>query len=327
MSTPPSCIGTMASSFPNDPPHLLSPDEPASDIWSDWLLGQRHGQDPEYQALVQKAVLRYAHRLLDGAQLAPGMTLVDLGSGEGLIPFEAIRRIGPSLQVVLSDISAPMLRHAREQAERLGVAAQCRFVQSPADDLRALDSGLADVLTSRSVLAYVADKKAALAECFRVLKPGGRLSIAEPVFQDDALAVCALKQKLDAEAPGLRDPAQLMLHRWKSAQFPDTHEKIAADPLTQYNERTLLHFAQAAGFTDAHLELHIDQRPADFNRWETFLDMSPIPGKPTLRTILDTQFSADERSFFECSLRPAIESGKSQTLDRMAYLQARKPLS
>lgn len=307
------------------PPSPLTDEACDSDVWSEWLLRQRHGQDVAYLNVVQQAVRRYASRLLDGAQLAEGQTLVDLGSGEGLIPFEAIRRIGPSLQVVLTDISAPMLRHAREQAEALGVLAQCRFVQAPADDLGALADGSADLVTSRSVLAYVEDKKAALAECFRVLKPGGRLSLAEPVFQDDALAVCALRQKLDALPPAGRDPAEVLLHRWKSAQFPDTPEKMLADPLTRYTERHLLHLAQAAGFGELHLELHIDQRPGDFSHWETFLDISPIPGRPTLREILTRQFSADERTFLELSLRPSIEAGQVQTMDRMAYLQARKP--
>ena len=58
----------------------------APDVWSAWLLHHRHGDDPAYARLVQTAVEGYADRVLDGAQLAAGMHLVDVvaqaGGGE-----------------------------------------------------------------------------------------------------------------------------------------------------------------------------------------------------------------------------------------------------
>ena len=87
-----------------------------SDVWSDWLLHRRHGGDPEYGEHVQNVVDQYAKRVLDGAHLMPGMTLVDIGSGEGLIAFRAIEEVGPSLNVLLTDISGPMLRYAEKVA-------------------------------------------------------------------------------------------------------------------------------------------------------------------------------------------------------------------
>ncbi len=53
-----------------------------------------------------------------------------------------------------------------------------------------------------------------------------------------------------------------LLHRWKAAQFPDTEESCAASPHVNYSERDLLNFVRGAGFSDIHLQLHIDVAPS-----------------------------------------------------------------
>ena len=67
-----------------------------------------------------------------------------------------------------------MLRHAESIALQRGVRAQCTFLECTAEKRRGILDASVDVVATRAVLAYVADKKAALAECFRILKPGGR---------------------------------------------------------------------------------------------------------------------------------------------------------
>ena len=59
--------------------------------------------------------------------------------------------------------------------------------------------------------------------------------------------------------------------------------------------------------------------------WETFLHTSPHPLAPPLAVILRDRFTAEERNFFEQSLRPIVESGDFINTGRMAYLTARKP--
>ena len=82
---------------------------PRSDIWSDWLLRKRGGADPVFGQFVRGAIERIRDRVLNGAQLSAGMTLLDVGSGDGLIAFGALARLGPSLRVILTDVSIPLL--------------------------------------------------------------------------------------------------------------------------------------------------------------------------------------------------------------------------
>ena len=239
----------------NDRPQL-GPDE-----WSAWLLEHRHGRDPVVEKALRTEVAGYVDRILDAAQLEPAMTLADVGTRDGVVAFRAIERVGPSLRVLMADISAPLLRHTESLAAQRNVRAQCTFFQAPADDLAPIADACVDVVTTRAALAYVADKRAALREFHRILRPGGRVCVAEPILQDDAIETIGLKRVADANRETEQHEVLSLLHRWKAAQFPDTTERLAASPIANFSERDLLGYFQECDFSDIHLELHIDVRP------------------------------------------------------------------
>jgi arsenite methyltransferase len=296
-----------------------------TDAWSEWLLHRRHADDPAYERVVQGVVQRLADRVLDEAKLSPAMLLADIGAGEGLLAFRAIERVGPTLQVVLTDISGPMLRHAEALAVQRGVRSQCRFLECSAEKLDDIAGSTVDVVATRAVLAYVADKSAALREFYRVLKPGGRISIAEPILQDEAFFARALRRRVEEQGSRSEDRFLVLLHRWKAAQFPDTEEECAKSPIVNYSERDLINFVRGAGFADIHLQLNIDVTPSLVTSWDVFLGTSPHPWAPSLSHILAAQFTPEERQFFEQIMRPIVESGKNLATDRMVYVNAKKP--
>jgi arsenite methyltransferase len=298
-----------------------------SDVWSEWLLHRRHADDPAFADVVRAEVERYADRVLDAARLAPGMTLADIGAGEGLIAFRAIDRVGESLRVLIADVSAPMLRHAESLAIQRQVQSQCVFLQCAADRLKDIPDASVDVIATRAVLAYVTDKSAALREFYRVLKPGGRISIAEPILQDDAFAATALRTMIESKAVQSQDRFLPLLHRWKAAQYPDTNEKIANSPIANYSERNLFEYVRLSGFIEIHLELHIDMLPSIITSWDVFLTGSPHPWAPPLSTVLAEQFTPEERQFFEQIMRPIVESPDAVTTTRIVYINAVKPVA
>ena len=296
------------------------------DEWSHWLLLRRHAGNQDYQRSVQAAVERIRDRVLDAARLRPGQTLADIGSGDGLVAFEAIARIGPSLRVILTDFSAPLLAHANERAIELGVEGQCAFLQGSAAKLEGIADASVDVVTTRAALAYVADKAAALGEFHRILKPGGIYSAAEPVFRDAAAEAVHLTALVRGQPAGAEPSLRDLLQRWKAAQYPSTQEELQASPIANYSERDLVRLACQAGFGNVHLELHIDVLPSAIRNWDVFLDVSPHPLAPSLRQIMATQFLEPERKLFESILRPRVESGETIDQDVIAYLTAEKGL-
>jgi arsenite methyltransferase len=177
--------------------HDMGPDTVAASVtkddpWFDWMVRGRNGDSATHEARVRQRTLSFADRVLDATALGSGSTLIDVGAGDGLVAFRAIERVGPSLRVVLCDISADLLARAQSIARERGVHRQCSFVQCSAHDLAGIDEGCADALVTRSALAYVEDKPAAFKSFHRVLKAGGIVSMAEPIFRDDAIQTMAL---------------------------------------------------------------------------------------------------------------------------------------
>ncbi|WP_297491173.1 class I SAM-dependent methyltransferase [Acidocella sp.] len=292
---------------------------PETDVWCDWLGHGRHAGDAGLRARIAADTADFAARILDAVQ-APPSAMLDLGCGEGLMAWAALAR-WPYVRVLCTDISQPLLAVAQAAAAERNVAGQCGFLLCGADHLAEVASGSQDLVTSRSVLAYVADKPAAFREACRVLRPGGTLSIAEPLFREEALAACAMRAALERAPNALLD----WLHRWKAVQFPDDEVAMACNPLTNHTERDMLQFAREAGFSPIHLELHIDVQPAPPRDWAVFTAIAPHPLAPPLAQILAERFSTEEREAFEAVLRPDIEAGTFSSTGRMFYLHARKP--
>src|SRR6266516_4925529 len=149
------------------------------DIWAEWLAEHRHGGDSEVRREMLEQLAGVRDKVLDRAGFAAGESLLDVGCGEGLIGFGALAR--GAGHVVFSDISQDLLDFCRETAEALGLSNRCNFVRAGADELTDLADASVDVVTTRSVLIYVADKPRSFREFFRVLRAGGRVSLYEPI--------------------------------------------------------------------------------------------------------------------------------------------------
>jgi arsenite methyltransferase len=113
--------------------------------------------------------------------LRPGERVVDVGSGAGLDSLIAARMVAPGGMVVGVDMTSAMLDKAHRAALESGLS-NVEFRQGYMEQMP-VDGGWADVVISNGVLNLALDKSAALAEMARVLKPGGRLQIADILVQ------------------------------------------------------------------------------------------------------------------------------------------------
>jgi arsenite methyltransferase len=112
------------------------------------------------------------------AFLQPGDTVLDIGSGGGIDTILAARRVGPRGAVIGLDVVEKMLERARVHAAEAGLAGSTEFIRGAMEDIP-LPDGSVDVVISNGVLNLSARKSRALAEIFRVLGPGGRISFAD----------------------------------------------------------------------------------------------------------------------------------------------------
>lgn len=118
------------------------------------------------------------------AGLAPGEVVLDVGCGGGIDTILAARHVGPTGYVIGLDLLADMCERAQAAAAATGVEAWTEFRIGAMEDIPLGDESV-DVVVSNGVINLSARKSRALAEIYRVLRPGGRLCVSDLTVDDD----------------------------------------------------------------------------------------------------------------------------------------------
>lgn len=151
--------------------------------------------------------------------IASGDRVLDIGSGSGTDVFGAARVVGPDGAVIALDMTPAMLAKLRSNVEETG-ATNVRILEGNAEAIPLADESV-DVVSSNGVFNLVPDKRRAIAEVFRVLRPGGRVQIADIVVGKPISEQSRANPKLWAECVVGASTEDDYLAMFRSAGFKD----------------------------------------------------------------------------------------------------------
>ncbi|MBT6274378.1 MAG: methyltransferase domain-containing protein [Chromatiales bacterium] len=196
--------------------------------------------------------------LLEPAGLEPGQRVLDYGCGPGALVMEIARRVGPGGRVHGVDLNADMLTLARQRAEREGLGPVTEFEQVTVERLPFEDATF-DRVVCKSVLEYVADPAATVAEFQRVTKPTGRVHVVDSdwgMLAVEPLAPESLQALFAAAAMAYRTPhiGRRLRRLFRDAGLQDVALNVTVTPDTTGARamvvRNMIGYAREAGAMD-----------------------------------------------------------------------------
>ncbi len=255
--------------------HVLPALSGQLDQWAEWLVRTRFADWSEAEIADALAELaQWRDRVLDGAEIKHGDAVADVGAGTGLLTLGAVDRVGADGDVIALDLSVDALEELRANT----TAPNISYLVGQADVLPLRDASI-DVVVTRSVLIYVDDKADAAREFERVLRPGGHVSLFEPINSRNL----RLWQAVDlSPLGGLGE----RLQAWTEAAYANS-----ADPMLNFDETDLERFFADAGFNDVALTLGTTEYEVEGER---YLNQVGAPGRPTVLQRWAGGFAPDE---------------------------------
>ncbi len=256
---------------------------------AEWLRAQREGWSAaaaswdEWFDAFEAFAAPLTVELLARAQVESGLSVIDVGCGNGVPSLAAARRVAPNGRVTGVDLAQPMVENARRRAASAGIA-NAEFRVASADDLAGL--GPFDAAISRFALMLVPDPDAAARSIRGVLRPGARFAACvwgtAPEVPFCAIAPATMRSALGIE-PAAED---------------------APGPTRLGAPGRLADVLRAGGFSDvAEATLRVEPRFESVEEAARFY----CEGSGTIRRALDARAAAD-RERFESALQRALSA-------------------
>lgn len=186
------------------------------------------------------------------AQLQPGETVLDLGSGGGIDVLLSAKRVGPTGKAYGLDMTDEMLALARENQQKSGLT-NVEFLKGAIENIPLPDNSV-DVIISNCVINLSGDKDRVVREAFRVLKPGGRFAVSDIVVRGEVPTEIRKSMELwvGCIAGALEE------YEYRDKLFRAGFESIDIEPTRVYKSEEARDFLVSAGLDPVKVGPQID---------------------------------------------------------------------
>ena len=274
------------------------------DKWAQWVTVKRFGGDKKIAEANLEKLGQVRDRILHNAHIIPGNTVIDVGAGDGLLAFGALKLVESTGKVIFVDISQDLLNSCEAFCRDDLKAENTEFIRASAEDLSMIPSDSADAIVARAVHLYVVDKAKCFKQYYRILRKDGSLSIYEP---DNSFYAKLIEGKkmyfgLDFEPLGKLGDKVLEYFRYP----PD----FVNDPMLNYDSRVLYNLVQRAGFRGLSVDNYSSIRSEiKLPPWDIFIKIAMNPTFPTLADVMN-DLTPEESKQIEACLKPQVENTK-----------------
>ncbi len=215
------------------------------------------------------------------ASLQPGEVVLDLGSGGGIDCFLAARQVGPEGKVIGLDMTTDMIKLARRNAKKIGMT-NVEFRYGEMEEIPLPDSSV-DVIISNCVINLSPDKDAVFQEAYRVLRPGGRLSVSDMVV--DGQLPQAIRDNLNAWAGCIAGALDESDYLGKIAAAGFEQVKVVSRDFAEVDDLTELEDAQV-------MVVGADGQVMEGEEAIAFLDKAGIPPQQLAQKVASIKVTA-----------------------------------
>ena len=290
------------------------------------------GVTEQFDFFTERLTTPLAERLVSLAQIKPSDSILDVGTGTGVVALLAAKKIAEGGKVHGIDLSEGMLATARAKAEKLGLEEKVKFSQMDAENLE-FEAVTFDAVVSLFALLHFPNPLTALKEIYRVMRPGGRFVVAigsrPPLFSASGLShLIKIFPDLIRRKQGRQLVAPNFLNSLVERHLPETDEPEESHLASHSHNRTqgVAALVQSAGFmvlqTDWQSHKAQIATPEEF--WEIQRTFSSISRKRLSNAAPEKVESLRQEFFRQC--RTVLSRGGNLVYPFAAfYVVARKP--
>ena len=281
--------------------------------WTQWLMETRFAfLTPEMKQQTMNWLQVVRDNVLLRANIKEGETVLDIGTGTGLLAFKALEQLNGTGMMIFSDKFKDCLDSCEEFLKSQGITSGYKMLNSPAESLDLQDNSV-DKAMCRSVLVHIVDKQPAINEIYRVLKKGGHFCCFEPIIRSNT------------RYWELTNPENIRNYEaFKNAE--NEFMSDMNDAMCNFDENSIAKNLEMAGFDDGTVDSDVipSTYVANADMVDKWFTTPPSPDRPTMKERFLSYFDEEAVNNYVEDVKNDLNGKEISVCSRSLYVNVIK---